>query len=225
MIRTLTPLIALAAIAAPAVAATVPFVETFATDTADWRNAAGSALDFNAAGSFDGSSFVSTSFNFVNNSENEDLVIFRGQDNFDSSTDALVGDWISEGVAEFSFYIRHDGPSPANFFARFASPFNFPGGVAVDFAPVAAGVWTELSFTIDASNPQFVSFEGSDFNTVFSNIGNVQIGVRVPGAFAGLDQPVTFSLDNVAITGGVIPTPGAATLFALAGLAAARRRR
>ena len=225
MIRTILPAFALAAIAAPAFAATVPFVETFAAGDANWRNAASAAVDFSASGSFDGSSFISTSFNFVNNAANEDLVIFRGQSAFGSSGGAFVGDWISDGVAEFSFYIRHDGPSPANFFARFAGPFNFPGGVAVDFAPVAAGVWTQLSFTIDASNPQFVSFEGTDFNTVFSNIGNVQIGVRVPAAFAGLDQPITFALDNVAITGGVIPTPGAATLFAVAGLAAARRRR
>ncbi len=223
MIRTILTVFALAATSAPALAATVPFVETFAAGDANWRNAAGAAVDFNPSGPFDG--FISTPFNFVNNAANEDLVIFRGQSSFGSSGGAFVGDWITAGVAEFSFDIRHNGPADAVFFARFASPFNFPGVVALDSSPIAAGEWTRITFAIDASNPQFI-FEGpSTFGSVFSNIGNVQIGVRVPVAFAGLDQPITFSLDNVAITGGVIPTPGAAMLFGVAGIAASRRRR
>lgn len=219
----LIPFIMVTALSAPAPAGvTLPFTETFNTDTAGWRNAAGAALDWTASGSFDGSGFASASFNFANNASGEDLVMIRGQDGFDSSGDAFVGNWLSSGVGEFSTYVRHDGPGPLNFFARFASPFNFPGAVAIEFTPVEAGEWTQLTFSIDALNPQFVTFEGSDFTSVFSNIGNIQIGVRVSDALAGLNQVVTFDIDNAAIA---IPAPGAATWIAMAGLAAIRRRR
>jgi hypothetical protein len=65
-----------------------------------------------------------------------------------------------------------------------------------------------------------VTFEGSDFATVFGNIGNLQIGVDVPAELAGMNRVVTFDVDKVSI----VPEPTTLTLLA-PGLAWLMRRR
>lgn len=220
------PVIAAALITLPAVGVTTPFTETFDSNSAGWRDAGGGAdIGWVPSGSFDGSAYATTSFNFLNSAADSDLAIARAQDGFNSSGDAFVGDWLASGVGEFSVWVRHDGPAPVNFFARFASSANFPGAFALESATVAANQWTRLTVSIDALNPQFVTFEGSDFNTVFSNIGNIQIGVRVPTAFAGLDQSITFDIDSAGISAAAVPAPASASILALAGFALTRRRR
>jgi hypothetical protein len=68
-----------------------------------------------------------------------------------------------------------------------------------------------------------VSFEGSTFDTVFSNVGIVQVGASIPSSLAGVDQVVHFDLDRVSIRG--VPEPGPAALLALGlGCAALVRR-
>lgn len=221
---TIGAIVVASACTASAHASLVPFTEGFDSNVSSWRDSTGNAelTWFNTGGpGGSGDGYASGMFNFTGSAAGDTPVILRGQDGFDSSDDAFVGDWITGGVTEFSFDFRHDAPVPVNVFTRFASSFNFPGAVAVDFVPVLPNTWTEVTIAIEASNPQFISFSGQSFEAVFSSIGNLQIGIDVPVALAGFDADFTFDLDNVSI----VPTPGAAVLLAGAPLAVRRRRR
>ena len=200
----------------------IQFTEEFTDGSSGWFDAAGSAaLSWEASGGPDGSSFSFTGFNFVGSAPDDTTVLFRAQDEFDSSGGAFEGNWISDGVAEFSAVVRHDAGIPLTFFTRFASPFNFPGAIAIEFAPVPSDSWTLISFAIEPDSPQFVSFEGTDFETVFRNIGHVQIGVSVPEGLAGVDQQFTFSIDKPTI----VPEPGTMILLGAGMLCASVTRR
>ncbi len=202
--------------------AVVPFTEGFGADAAGWRiSAGGTPAAWSASGGPDGSAHVSNpSFSFGASAPGDTPILFRGQDNFASSGGAFAGDYVTESVMSFSFFVRHDAPEMLNFFVRFAKPANFPAAVALDFAPVLPNVWTQITIPIAPANPQFITFEGSDFASIFAGIGKVQIGVSVPGALAGQSVTARFDLDRVSI----IPAPGAVAL-AGAGLLALRRRR
>lgn len=211
----------------------VDFTETFAGGDANWRGPApdgSDALIVVGSGGPDGSSFVSTEFNFEffpdgsgMNGGQPTPTLFRGQDEFDSSAGAFVGNWINSQVETFSFSFRHDIPVPVNVFARFSSPNNFPGVAAVEFVPLLPGQWTEISFDIDPANPQFF-FEGpaSTFESVFSNIGHIQLGVSVPVGFGGTTTNFTFDVDNIHVT--TIPEPGLGLIAVLAVAAVVSRR-
>ncbi len=200
---------------------TVPFTEDFAADAAGWYDAAGtSPLSWVAAGGPDGGSFASTTFTFVNSAADDTAIQFRAQDEFGSSGGALEGNWIEDGVAGFSAFVRHDAGVPLAFFTRFSGPGNFPGAVAVSFAPVPANTWTPIAFAIDPASPQFVSFEGTDFDIVFSNVGHVQVGVSVPEELAGVDQSFTFDIDKPAI----VPEPTALGFLGAGGVLMLLRR-
>jgi hypothetical protein len=213
---------AAATFAGAAAGAIVPFTEGFNADAAEWRTSAGGALAvWSASGGPDGSAHVSNvSFSFIASAAGDTPILFRGQDNFGSSGGAFVGDYITQNVTSLSCFVRHDAPEALNFFVRFAKPANFPAAIALDFAPVPPNVWTQITIAIDPGNPQFVSFEGSDFAAIFAGIGKVQIGVSVPGALAGQPVAPRFDLDRVSI----VPAPAAGAL-AGAGLLALRRRR
>ncbi len=219
-------LFALGFIAAPALAAAtlqaavVPFTEDYAVDTANWKDAVSTDPVHVASGGPDGSAYISTLFSFENSADGDTPVLLRGQDGFDASADAFVGDWIADGVTTFTAWVRHSAGVPLNYFTRFASPVNFPGATAVSFVPVLPDTWTRITFDISAVNPQFVTFEGSDFATSFGNIGNVQIGVSVPAALTGYVPDVTFDLDKPTIT----PEPTALGLLTLGTLWMLRRR-
>lgn len=209
------------ALAASASATTVPFTESFSADAANWRNGAGTATaTWTAGGGADGGGFISDTFSFANSVENDTPILLRGQSNFGSSGGAPFGNWLADGVTEYRVSIKHDAPVPLNFFTRFASPAGFPGAIGLGFAPILPNTWSELVIPINPGNPQFISFEGSDFNTVFSNIGRIQVGVSVPAALAGNPNTFTFSIDEVTL----VPEPTTLGLVALAGLAALRRR-
>jgi len=204
-------LLALALPVAPGAAATVPFTEAFTTGDDGWRG------NPNTVGSLDWSSggYVTEVFNFVGSTAGgQGPVLFRGP--VSASGGSFAGDWILDGVSEIRALVRHDAPSPVTFFARFASPFGFPGAIAVAFAPVASSTsFTELVFGIYPGNPQFIGFEGSDFATVFSSIGTVQFGVVVPEALAGVDANYAFDLSSVS----TVPEPGVLGALALAACA------
>lgn len=203
-----------------AFAVDVPFTETFAGGPSGWTNFNNSVpADWFATGGVADSAYASGAYNFVNNVDGDTPIILRGQGSNNASGGAFVGNWLAEGVTAYSFAVRHDAPVPLNFFTRFATPMNFPGAIGVGFAPVLPNTWTEIVIPIDPSNPQFVSFEGSDFNTIFSNIGNIQIGANVPAALAGVDASYTFDIDNVSI----VPEPASALLLVLGGVALRRR--
>ncbi len=196
----------------------LPAVETFDAGAASWFDGSSVAeVDWVAAGGIDGSGYVTDTIDLPSSPPPFGLTAFRAQDEFGSSGGIFEGDWIAAGATEVRFAVRHDGPAPISFFARFASPVNFPAAVGVVFTPVLPGVWTELAIDLTPGNPQLV-LAGSTYEEVFSNIGHLQIGFD-PGDLGGL--PLTVDLDSVV----VVPGPAALSLLAVGGLAAAGRRR
>jgi hypothetical protein len=210
-------------LAAPALihAATVPFTEEFTTTVSNWAdNSAMNLLNYVSSGGPDGGSYASASTALSGTS----MVLFRAQDEFNSSSHALEGNWVADGVGEFSAFVRHNAPLPLTYFGRFSGPGNFPGGTAVKFAPVLPGAWTQLKFIINPGNPEFVTFEGSSFATVFSNVGHVQLGVTVPAALAGNMTQYTFDIDKASIA-ALVPEPSALSALVFAGMHFAFLRR
>jgi hypothetical protein len=202
-------------------AAAVPFTEDFTTTVSNWAdNSALNLLNHVPSGGPDGGSYASASTALAGSS----MVLFRAQDEFNSSGHALEGNWIADGVGEFSAFVRHNAPVPLNYFARFSGPGNFPGGTAVKFAPVMPGAWTQLEISISPNNSEFVTFEGTSFATVFSDVGHVQLGVNVPAALAGNMTQYTFDIDKASIAAQV-PEPSAFIAFLVAGLHLAFWRR
>lgn len=210
-----------------ALAVDVPSSEPFAANSAGWRETDGlTNLVWNAAGGADGLGYVSMNHSFANDLATNPPavsppVLMNAFSGWNSSGNVFFGNWIAAGVTGFSFSFRHNVPEPLTVFARFADPANFPGATAIRFAPLPANTWATITFSIDPTSPNFVSFEGSNFANVFDNIGRVQIGVFVSQTLALTTPSYTFDLDNVQL----IPTPGAASVLAFAGVLAARRRR
>lgn len=213
----------------------VNFTETFAPNDSNWRgpdSTGADILDFVTSGGPDGSSYVSFQSDFSDFPDGSGMgggqptpVFFRGQQSFGSSNGAFVGDWIEDRVTEFSFEFRHNLPVPVTVFSRFAPAANFPGAVAIDFAPVLPGQWTEVSIAIDENSPQFISFSGFDFESVFSNVANVQIGVSVPPGFGGSPLNFRFDLDNVQVTTAAVPEPATGLLLGVLMTMTLRRKR
>jgi hypothetical protein len=195
-------------------AATVPFTEDFTATVAKWADNSGlSLLTHIATGGPDGGAYAATSKSLMNLAD-QSVVLFRAQDEFNSSEHAFEGNWLSEGVGRFSTFVRHNAPVPLNYFTRFSSPAAFPGGVAVKFIPVLPNTWTALTFSISPANPEFVTFEGSSFGAVFSNVGHVQVGVEVPGSLGANPTEFTFGIDKPTIAAAVPEPSGfAAAVF------------
>ena len=215
---TLASVCVLAGVAAVS-GATVPFTEDFDTGVSNWRDANSlDTLSWFAAGGPDGGAYVSTSYLVPDPIPPFGAILFRGHDAFDSSGDNFVGDWITVGVSEFSFWVRHDALSPLAIFARFATAANFPGAVGISFEPVLPNVWTEIVIPIFDGSPNII-LEGFPFGDVFSNIGNVQIGINVTADLIG--QTIIVDLDKASIT----PSPGTLPLLCLAAMGCRRRRR
>ncbi len=199
--------------------ATLPFTEDFDAGVSNWRDADSlDTLSWFATGGPDGGAYVSTSYLVPDPIPPFGAILFRGHDAFDSSGDNFVGDWITVGVSEFSFWVRHDAVDPLAIFARFATADNFPGAVGISFVPVLPNVWTEIVIPIFEGSPNII-LEGFPFGDVFSNIGNVQIGINVTADLIG--QTIFVDLDKVSIT----PSPGTLPLLGLAVLGRRRRSR
>lgn len=199
------------------------FTESFDSDSAQWVNIdSTSFLNHVPNGGADGGGYVTTDFNAATFSGQFNPVLFRAQDEFSSSGNAYVADYVGLGVKEVRFSVRHNAPVPVPFNIRFSGPFNFPGATAIAFAPVPGNVWTELAFAIEASSPQFVTFEGQTFGAVFGDVGHLQIGIS-DDALTAFDQAFAFDLDEVVILR--VPEPASAALLALVlSLGAATRR-
>jgi len=224
---TTTAILVSAATAAACAGTTAPFTETFDTGANNWLGGDFLPPTEFATGGIDDSGYIQTQAGFQFAEADGFNIVFRGNTGLFPGTDAsdgsFNGDWISSGITNVSFSVRHDITQPVTFFIRIAANSNgapFPGGVAIAFQPVLAGEWTDISFDISPNNPAFVSFENSTFETVFSNVGFVQIGIATPVGLVGDPSLFSVDLDNVAI----IPAPAGLAVFA-AGLLASRRRR
>lgn len=205
---------------ASAAATVVPFTEDFSADAANWRSGDEvTALGWSATGGPDGGAYATGTDNFLNAGPGDFRAPLKSSEAFDSSGDALYGDWLADGVTAVSLQVRHDAPMPLTYFVRFATPVPGQGALALSFAPILPSTWTEIVVPISPANPQFITFEASNFNTVFSNVQRLQVALEVPAALAGFDADYTFDVDKVTL----IPEP--ATLgLALLSLLALRRR-
>ncbi|HWL92622.1 MAG TPA: hypothetical protein VNT79_03735 [Phycisphaerae bacterium] len=208
--------------AAPA--ALVPFTEHFPADEANWRDAAGiNEATWLSAGGPTNDSYVATDHSFSANPADSFQSIFRGHDAYDSSGDAFVGNWLADGATGFSAWVRHDAPLPLNFFARYAKPMS-AGAASFEVVPVLPDTWTQLTFNLAFGTSNLI-LEGPPspafYNSVFSDIHDVQIGVQTPSALAGTADSYTFGLDRVSL----LPEPASVGLIAVAFVALIRPRR
>lgn len=221
--RTTVPAaIAAVCVVSSASASAIGFTEHFDAGSASWRNSNGAAdLAWFAAGGPDGGAYASSTFNLsVTTAGGFPPTVIRAQQGYGSSLGAFAGNWLAEGVTAVSFWFRHDLNDAIGVTGRFASAANFPGAAVVSFVPVLPNSWTLVTFDVSPTSTSFVSFEGSSYAAVFSNIGNMQFGFSVPAAMVGQDIDGHFDIDGVTIT----PAPGALALFTLAGAGRRRRR-
>ncbi len=206
--------------------ATAPFIENFASSVANWADGSGADLaTFVGSGGPDGSGYVSTTSTAFNVADGSGVVLFRGQDEFNSSGHAFEGDWLTGGINHFSAYVWHNAPVSLPFFVRFATASNFPGTNAVDVTPVPPNTWTQLNFDIVPSQINVSLFpEGppSVFDATFSSVGHIQIGYEAPAGFGADPNTYSFGLDQVSIS---TPEPAGCVLaLGFAAIGFIRRR-
>lgn len=206
-------------------ALTFPFKESFSDSNSNWKDNASLELTHVASGGAVGDSYVSTELSF------EGLVaetaVFRGQNNFDSSGDAFVGNWTAAGVGVIRAEVRHNSPVPIDYFVRIATSGNFPAvAIELPFSVPAGPDWTLLEFDTSFSNP-LVTVEAipgeevASYNAVFGGVGNIQFGASLPESLTSDPEFYTFDLDEVSIG---VPEP-AGILLALGCLVAGLGRR
>lgn len=211
----------LAFVVSSASAVVVPYTEDFSAGVSGWTDSDNAdALGHVSSGGPGDAAYVTTTFDFTGSVADAQIVLFRGQDLNNASGDAFVGNWITAGVSQYSFQVRQDTGEALSFFTRFATSANFPGAAGVGFVPVASGVWTTITIDINSTGPQLI-YEGgpSNYNSVFGNLGNLQVGFLVPGSLAGDTETFNFGLTNVS----VIPEPASLILMGLGSLAMFRR--
>ncbi len=205
-----------------------PYTEDFNSGANNWLSGDFLPAGEVATGGVGDSGYITAQTGFEFNDPETFNIVFRGNTGFFPGTDAsdgnFFGDWIAGGVTELSFSIRHNIPQPVTVITRIARDSMgapFPGAVALTFAPALPGEWTDVTISIDPNNPAFVSFEDSTFETVFSNVGFIQIGVAAPAGLVGNPGVYDIDLDNVRI----VPAPAGFACLGVMGLVAARRRR
>ncbi|HEY4233052.1 MAG TPA: PEP-CTERM sorting domain-containing protein [Lacipirellulaceae bacterium] len=194
-------------------AVSIPFTEDFASSNANWKDSASLNLGFVGSGGPDGGSYVYANQVFARQPVSMGLILFRGQDFFDSSNDAFLGNWITGSVGKLTAYVRQNTSQPLSFFARFATSNNFPG-VDVELPTVVQpNTWTKLIFDISPTNPLLTPEGGpGTYEATFGSLGNVQIGVGDLSSFASDATSYTFDLDKVSIGA---PEPASFVLLAI----------
>jgi len=213
------------------------FTETFATNDSNWGGAGTSSTTRavptyvstgGPAGTGDG--YIRNTVSLAASTLAQ--TAFRGQDNFDSSADAFVGNWQTAGIGLVSFDVRHDAPQATTIWLRIAPLANTPAW-QIKTLDVAPNTWTTITVPISLSeamsNPNWVygGAPSSDpavvttrYNTLFNAVANVQILAdnETPTVVAS----ATFDLDNVATA---VPEPTSLALFGAAAAIVVGRRR
>lgn len=206
-----------------ATAQIVGFVEDFNADAAAWRNFnSASILEWVPAGGPDGTAFARSNYNLTAAGSGFPPVVIRAQSSFTppSSGGEYVGNWIDAGVTGVTFSFRHDLPEAISLTGRFAIPSNMQGASTQTSFTVAPNVWTEVFYDLTEGSPDIISFGAGSYASIFSNIGNIQLGFNVPAGYAGQNIDVKFDIDNFTI----VPAPGALAMLGFAGLISRRRR-
>ncbi len=202
------------------------FTEDFESGANGWLAGTFTAPTVFASGALDGSGYIRTSAD-LNSAGVFGLAVLRGEDNFDASGDAFVGDYLAGGITTIAFDVRHDAGIDLNIALRVATSNNTPGFAVEQAGLIGSGEWVRLEYELSPLNPLWTPEGGGPgfdpiafFESVMTSVGNIQVSVDRPD---GLVTPfvVNFDFDNIAIT----PTPGGISLFGLGGLVAFRRRR
>jgi hypothetical protein len=229
----LSPAVFVAAVMAcclcsPAFAA-FSFLEDFSTGAANWKQDSAGTTDlvFASTGGPSNDSYVTRDLTLGAYTPPSMFgpaatIVFRGQQNFNSSNAAFAGNWLSAGVTSVSAYVRHNASVPLAYTFRLADPANTPGASYLT-TEVPSNVWTKLTVDVTSTSPQNLTYGGSTYNGVFDNIGNIQISAVIPVGWQG-GVPITFDLDRVEVA---VPEPASLAIIAssLAGLALVARRR
>jgi hypothetical protein len=207
-------------------AVTIPFTEDFATNNSNWGKSpsAFTGADWSATGGPNGAGdgYISNQFTFAAGDLGQ--LVFRGQDNFNSSGNAFVGNWIG-AVDTLSFWIRQNSSTALRVGVRVApAGSSFPGANIVDQTPVQPNVWTLIHIPISETPGAGYIYtnEGFPLSASISNLGKIQILVQretlAVGTVVGID------LDKVSV-----PEPSSLILagfgVAAAGAMVVRRRR
>jgi hypothetical protein len=205
------------------------FTEDFTNSSAGWANFNSTALlTHHASGGPDGGAYASGPRTFSGQTAGNTPVTLRARhdDPWNASGDAFKRNWNADGIRQIGAWVKHDVPnSDLQFFARVAGPIGFPGHIYGSTTTVAPDTWTYLTFDVSPSSAQLLSPEGSDWLTVFNDVGHLQFGPIVPAGFDTDPAVFNFSIDKVSIA-----TPEPTSLVLLAGgtiglVALSRRRR
>ncbi len=195
------------------------FTETFATGDSNWLNGASGTPDYIP----EYISYSPAPFNSGSGGFGDPLqILFRGNASNDASGDAFVGDWLADQVVSLSVDVRHNYTTDLNLYTRLNRGFGQAASLAntTDYA-IAPNTWTTIELPITDSNPPFVSYGAGNFNSVFTAIQDIQVGLYLP-ANTDFDS-LTFDLDNVKIT--VVPEPATLGMFGLGLIAVCLWRR
>lgn len=199
------------------------FTEDFTFSREGWISRTFAPLTHNATGGPDGGAYVSFNGSFAPFAAG--AVAFRGHEDFAASGNAFTGDWLTKHWIKFSAYVRHNGPAPAEFFARIANEFNFPAVAIENGVLVQPNTWTLIEFSVNKNNPLLTAEDPNNptaFEDLFSDVGNVQIGLTAPAGFGTDTTPIVFALDKVTVA---IPEPASCGLLMLGTCVSVLRRR
>lgn len=203
--------------------------ENFNAGTVNWFTGANNTPGYQATGGADGGGYLeSNSLTFADNFASPPFsqapptaTLFRGHEEFGSSSGAFVGNWIELGYTELSFFVRHNAPLPVQFSARLANGLtNSPGASVADLQQfVLPNEWTEVVLDVSRDSDDIISFGGATgagaYEQIFSNVGNIQIFANQPFGLTAEQTmlPLSFELDMVSVS---VPEPPALLLIGTA---------
>lgn len=204
----------------------LPFTENFEVSSSSWLNGINQVPVFSPGGGVGGSGSIFTSGTI--DPSGFGPIVFRGNSTNAASGGAFVGNWLTAGITEFSAYVWHDAPVALNFYARFDKGFG--SAASSNNFLVAPSTWTQINIPIldslGTSGQIFQSYGAAGpagFNSIFSDIKNIQIALGAAQDASTHGQTYTVGLDSVSI----VPEPGTGSLglLGLIVLGAYRRMR